>query len=518
MDAIISLRCWQLHLPSKENDTTCSRYMNESFQRIRSLLPIYFDRTRTYANHCYGINTSLCMDIDKCKQNEPGNTEYTEPDDFDSIVVDFLHRQNKLGGPSMAIGILLDAMSTSNLHVERGFSVSVNTETSKSDDVRTTWPAIYLRSTMHLPTPTPPKNDTGGSGMFASSQASLLSNWAAGNSYGLNIPGGSPFSMTSRKQPLIGTSPTTTPPSHRKGKTLSLSVAPQLPFADVTDTTTAAATLHSNLHALEYGPESGTVTSWPHNDWASITRILNDCRCQNNMPHVGGHSYQLDALNDEKVNENEQMLDKKSLVLEVETELSTVYYLSLGPFLNFVILVKDMDGNSRLPQRRKTHTNPDDIKRFMREILGPKLMVSTIFATAFVAPFLMEREQAPTKEIKNRPYGSSKPKEQLYLPTSSVGISLLSSTSFWSNEHQVQEFLCIIKSSFGLRPSSPVRSSSIIMMNMNNNSLWGTPRTPTEVMKNFQQQGRDTRSYNNMSETASAAMFFLGPDLASSFD
>ena len=487
MDTIISLRYWQLHLPPKNSERTYSKYMNESFQHVRSILPIYFDRTRTYASHCYGINTSV------------NNTDF---DDHDSIVLDLLYRQDKLSGPSMAIGIVFDAASTSNWHVERGYCVNINTEVRKSDDVRVIWPAIYLRSTMHLPTPAPPKSDVGGSGSFASSQASLISNWAAGSSHGLSIPGGSPFSLASRKQPLIGISPTTTPPSHRKSKTLSLSAAPQLPFSDVTAAAeSAGGSLQSKLHALEYGPEFGAVTSWPHTDWQSVAQILSE------------RNSRLDRDERSDSHEGVSMAGEKDDVREIVTELSTVYNLSLGPFLTLVVMIKETDHDRRLPQQRKTKMNPDDIKSFMSDALGPKLRVSTIFSQAFIASFMNELQKQPKKEANKQLLRSTKAKTQLYLPTRSIGESLSSSSSFWSNEYQVQEFLSIIKSSFGLRPSSPVRNSKF-----NKSLLWGTPRTPTEVMKGFQQQRQDSRNYQHYSDTASAAMFFLGPDLASSFD
>jgi hypothetical protein len=527
IDTIIGLRYWQLHLPSHDNDTMYAVYMNESFQRIRSLLPIYFDRTRTYAHHCYGINTSLSLKLNENAtfdgKNVPtsdGQAEDMDHNKYDSIVVDFLYRQDKSDGPSMVIGIVLDAISTSNLHVERGFCLDrKNMETKKSDDARILWPAIYLRSTMHLPTPgPPPKSDAGGSGIFTSSQASLLSNWATnGTSHGLSIPGGSPFSMSSRKQPLIGISPTTTPPSHRKSKTLSLSSAPQLPFSDstvsVTESTTAI--LCSNWHALEYGPESGNVTTWPHSDWVSIARILND----QNVSDKISESVRAAMNVHSNAHMNKPTNDDTDLVQETETPLSTVYNLHLGPFLNLIVMVKRMDHDSRLSQLRQKQMKPDDIKKFMKDTLAPSLRVSTIFSMAYITPLMLTLVQpTPSKDTKNRIAASSKVKTELYLPTSSVGISLLSSSSFWSNEHQVQDFLSMIKSSFGLRPSSPMRNSSRMANRHHNTSLlWGTPRTPTEVMKNFQQR-RDLRSYNSRSEMASAAVFFLGPELASSFD
>ena len=518
MDTIISLRYWQLHLPPKDHNTTYSNYMNESFLRIKALLPVYFDRTRTYANHCYGINTTLVLNPDKTTAaSKNAHSHSIDGNDHDSTVLDFLFRQDKLGGPPMAIGIVLDSISTSNWHVERGFSVESDSESKKSDDVRMVWPAIYLRSTMHLPTPAPPKTDAGGSGIFASSHASLLSNWAtAGSSHGLSIPGGSPFSMSSRKQPMIGISPTssTTPPSHRKAKTLSLSAVPQLPFSDVAAESTTAAS-HSKLHALEYGPEFGTVTSWPHTNWGSLARILG----VRNIPDKLTPVVRIDVDETEDSHKNsKETFNEKDVVGETETESGTLYDVRLGPFLHLITMVNDVDDDGRLSQRRKNQMNPDDIKTFMSGVLAPKLRISTIFSMDFLAPFMITLQPSPNKETKNRTtMASSKVQTELYLPTCSVGLSLLSSTSFWSNEHQVQEFLRIIKSSFGLRPSSPVRSSSL-KMNQNSASLvWGTPRTPTEVMKNLQER-QDQQHYSNRSETASAAMFFLGPELASSFE
>jgi len=178
MEAVVNLRQWQLHLPSQKIDTNVARWMNKSFQEIRSLLPIYFDRTKTFATPLYGFDVAL---LDK-----RGSDTTTKKTEWNAAVTDFLARQDKLSGPPTAVAVLLDGEGTSNLHVERGFCLSQpvaaslksglsdaepKREASDENNARVLWPAVYLRSTLHL-TPTTSRSTVSshGSGLIRSSQ------------------------------------------------------------------------------------------------------------------------------------------------------------------------------------------------------------------------------------------------------------------------------------------------------------------------------------------------------------
>jgi hypothetical protein len=534
MNTILSLRYWQSNLPPKDCTTTYSRWMNASFQRIRALLPIYFDRTRIYANHCYGFNTSKLLDLEKSMStnsnsntnNNGKNTGFNSPTDHNSNVMEFLHRNKKLGGQlPMAIAIVLDAIGAGNLRVERGFCLEKNDiDPTKVDDVRLRWPAIYLRSTIHFGTH-PQRSDAGGSGIFNSSQASLLSTWSVGGSHGLSIPGGSPFSMTNRKQPstLLSQLPLTPPTSHSKLKTISL---PASSMSDVA--ATAAAPSCDDSTALEYGPESGVVTSWPHCDWTTVASLISSNVDSDHQIHAHETNVRHNAMkyqNDSPGDERQYDSTGNSLVRSGESELSTLYCVSLGPYLWLVMMFKKSDSDGRVPPppRAKSHITVDEIHKFMTNGFGTKLRVASIFTWTFALQFVSQEDNdTKGKESNHRKTTSSKMVQKLHLPTLPMVSS--SSIQIWSEETHVQEFLRHIKASFGLRPStsSPSKRGVGGSGSGSRSSMFGTPRTPTEIMNDQRYGGvrhRGTsRSKPCLSETASAAMYFLGPDLASSFD
>ena len=132
LESIVSLRQWQSQLVLVEEQeeslgggkdrTRMSMWLRESYQRMVSALPLYFDRADTMAGSMYGFDNSEGRSSRlKCELN--------------AVVMDFLKRQERLGGPPTAVAIVLDAIGTSNLSPDRGFRLSVDAGSVLSDDV-----------------------------------------------------------------------------------------------------------------------------------------------------------------------------------------------------------------------------------------------------------------------------------------------------------------------------------------------------------------------------------------------
>jgi hypothetical protein len=522
IDTIVNLRYWQKHLPHKnDNDvsTIYIQWMYRAYQHIRSLLPIYFDRTLTHANHYYGFNPSLLLhqqtstntSLNKNSSSNSIINDTIDHTDYDSCVVEFLLRhERKFGGPSIAIGVVLDTMHTSNLNIEYGFCLDKDAETlSKSGNIQTLWPAIYLRSTIHTLVPPPPTTSNSSGSLFHTPT------WSSGNSHGLSITGGSPFSVLNRKQQPTITSPTATPTSHLKMMSLSSSSLPPLPFmSDVTST--AATTVIHNSNALEYGIVTGTVALWPHNDWETIINVLESENPPSNFVGTGKNTNQMNVEIDDEGDYHVQELihnNELDLFLTVDSELSTAYIVPLGRYLHLTIMIRKVnDVDDHLPQQQQQRRNKnqvdyiDDIRTFMIDVLAPKLQIATIFSSTFLSQFMVPtKNESSTKVNKTRTSSSKLITQQLFLPTSRIGTS---TSSLWDNEQQVQEFLYTIKLHYGLQPK-PIPSTST----NNRMSLWTSPRSHPRRLQAIKSQEKKLEI-----NTASVALYFLGPDLVSSFE
>ena len=74
-----------------------------------------------------------------------------------ALIEDFLRKQEKGGGPTVAVSVVIDAVQTSNLRSERGFVLNdVWNEPTKAENLTSSesilakWPAVYMRSSSHL--------------------------------------------------------------------------------------------------------------------------------------------------------------------------------------------------------------------------------------------------------------------------------------------------------------------------------------------------------------------------------
>lgn len=360
METILNLRYWQLHLPPKEYGTQFAEWMRQLYLAVLGLLPIYFDRIRVSATQLYGFDTSLLS----TKSNGIVPTAEANANDFDSIVKDFLIRQERLGGPSMAVALVLDAVATSNIHVERGVRIATSMGgVDTKVDARVAWPAIYLRSTRHVTSipPPPPPTSTSGSGLFRSSQAAILSNWSSAGSVN-----SSPLSA------LIGGRKTMRSPASGS------SFRKNVPAAAVSA-------------VLEYGPDTGTATTWPHNDWDIV----------------------VDLLSRRETVSSETVLcptNEENEVLTLESEDSAVYAIPLSSYVHLVVMEvkeeKEMGKQHSHP--RKVGLDSREIQSLVNGLLLPRLRRSQLFATTYQNVTLaVPQNSNPTFLISDRRVGRS---------------------------------------------------------------------------------------------------------------
>jgi hypothetical protein len=465
--------------------------MQKAFQETLSLLPIYFDRVHAFATPFYGFDTCALWQ----QQPNPGSSRtpdgHTHRTDWDAVIIDFLKRQEKLGGPSMALAIVLKAQATGNLHVERGFRVETDAETKDEKDPRVLWPAVYLRSTMHLTTSSQSvRSSPHNSGVLRLSQSSMLSNWSSSNTGSAGGTTSSPFSI-SRKRPTSATSPTSLVRKSTSGNIISQQ--------------------QHHYSVLEYAPDTGTATSWPHNDWDLLVATL----MENGDAGAAGPrtSPKLRAIGymgaDDDVGPSSGVVDDNDApifiapfrdlsnrmvstkVIKAFGRHSIFHAMALGDWLHIVVLVKDKEDDSRW-HRRRVGMDDSEIRNFLSDSLACHLCPRGIFSS-------LNRALALQMEM---------PEKRLTIPSSS-GTS-------WANEKQVQDFLDTVKQSFGLRPVSRLAKES-----NRTYSFYGTPRSPSSrgalLAANSRAERHCRLTKARQAKLAdSAVAFFLGPELAPS--
>lgn len=500
MESIVSFRQWQLHLPSNTLETKLTLWMHVSFQEIQSLLPIYFDRVHAFATPFYGFDTDALWQRQESTTSSSAPHNYHHPHnrtDSNVTITDFLRRQEKLGGPPTAVAVVLDAVATSNLHVERGFRLaSAEAEFKNEEDARVLWPAVYLRSTLHLASSLSSSANTRhsphSSGVFRSSHNSLLSGWSHGanNTLATNImtAGNSPSGKADRKQSILSSSPAS---SQR-----NISVYQH----------------HQSM--LEYAPDTGQAMSWPHNDWESLVASLDkNADAQKALSSDTQHNRFEDksAFDEDEAGAVATVVDEgTSLFPELPVPVtkptidgfrkkhgrySTFHTVALSEWLNLVVMVKDEEEESRW-HRRRNRLDDEEVHSFVSDVLAKKLCVSSIFSAESVISL--------RKKVKHEP--------SLSLPYNFAVT--------WANEKQVQDFLGDVKEFFGLRPVSPLAKDSTRSYNFYSTGNT-SPRTPASRRSVILRSGlkyRLRQSLKTVPFDDSAAILFLGPDLASLLD
>jgi hypothetical protein len=483
---MISLRKWQRFLPNTK-DTRLSVWFHTSFQEVVSLLPLYMDRVRAFSGPLHGFDTTPMFQDVKLRH------------DWDGAVTNFLRRQEKAGGPPTAVAIVLDAQSTSNLHVERGFWFAANTNLEQQNPeeygARVLWPAVYLRSTIHMAAAAAAGSSGSLSGLLrstaVSSKTSLLSSWSSSD--------------------IVKTG---------SGRNSSEQVS-------------QAAQMNNYWNVMEYGPDEGrAVHSWPHSEWDALMALLDN----KSSLQVGSSdasdlatSRHLDASesrlaeepvavtymdeDEEARTSSDNMLDMEEHALslfsttleeitpsspraallkssnqEKKQQQSTFHVVSLSAFLSMVVIVKGEE-ESRWHHRRRSRLGDEEIRSFLDD-MASKLRVAKQFAPSRLP------------NIKNN-VDSRNPARLKPLTEDMIG---------WSDEN-VKSFLKQVKGTFGLRPANPLQESLRVSSILSRCTL--SPGTSPGSTPGGTRRRRNWRSKPEMPE--SAAALFLGPDLATLF-
>jgi hypothetical protein len=475
---MISLRKWQRFLP-KTKETRLSTWFHTSFQEVVSLLPLYMDRVRAFSGPLHGFDTTHLFQDAKLRH------------DWDGAVMAFLKRQEKAGGPPTAVSIVLDAQSTSNLHVERGFWLAANAPEEKSPEeygARVLWPAVYLRSTIHLAAAAASAGF--GSGLLRSSgvtsKTSLLPSWSSAEM----VKSGSRNSELGQA---------------------------------------ALATNHWNV--MEYGPDEGrAVHSWPHSEWDALMALLdNKSSLQIDSDNFDLATSRVDAndvshsrLAEEPVavtytdmDEDDDAKTSSDSILALEehgtslfstsfeipspqmtppqnanrekqhlSQQSTFHVVSLSAFLSMVVIVKGEE-ESRW-HRRRSRLGDEEIRSFLDD-MASKLRVAKQFAPSRL-PTVKSGDSSRAPRLKP-------------LTEDMIG---------WTDDN-VKSFLKELKGSFGLRPANPLQESLRVSSILSRCTL--SPSSTPGASRS--RRRRHWRSKPEMPE--SAAALFLGSDLATLF-
>ena len=587
------------------------RWMLQSFDHISSMLPIYFDRVQTFATPFYGFNVAALWNRSSKNDSNVKSNKQACVSSFSDSVTDFLRRQEKLGGPPTAVGLILNATGASNLHTERGFWLSATAAPSSSaapisggvdlpdlgnlhtsggvvgntnnhgptekvtqqlevsplpkldeDPMVVQWPAVYLRSTLHLAT----MASITSSGRVGSIAASASSSGLRGSPRGSGLLRGPPGSSllhlptwsssstgalastsTSGTQGLNTSNPSSPSGTRlRKQARISVPVSPRVASQQ-------RQRMACPPRVWEYAPDTGTIKSWPHSDWKSLVSILDKQKSHSlladqlsgeptssNNGTRATERHQLDTVityrYDQESTETPELNDATSIcspvisghVKEVaspssdalppqtttppstaraatkDKRQSTFHVVSVGEWLNLVVVVKEEESRWHL---RRNRIEEDEIREFLED-LSKKLSISNVLSTRRLRE--LSREQIKTDKDKELRA------PMLHLPRKDT--NNLKKNFSWCDENCKQDFLAELKEIFGLKPISPFAQDSAQSYNFYRAGRHQiSPRTPVNPRALAAARRRRLRQrggwMTSLSESAEA--LFLGPDVSS---
>jgi len=485
-----------------------------------SLLPVYFDRVQAFSRPFYGFDTAALWKRGDTTNRSSSSKRNLHPKkartDWSASVTDFLRRQEKLGGPPTAVALVLDALGASNLHAERGFRLAAAnappTPTSTTapavvmpaappaDDLISNsssggesspeaklnsshgdnalgvqWPAVYLRSTLHLATSSATNSNSvraspRSSGLLRGSQGSLLAGWSS---------------------------------------TSNVSSSPKVPPGK------SGGSVHHHQHhhpsIFEYAPDTGTASSWPHSDWGSLARILdkrNHRLAAVDTATSGTAKRREDTVVTYRYDEEEKEREGRESVNETVDEFasffsihssetsttkipvkekrqSTFYIVSISDWLSMVVMVKEEESRWHL---RRNRLEDDEIREFLHHF-AKNLCISRIVSNESLRALASEKDKR--NPMISLPYDDN---------------------LTWDDEKRVQDFLAELKEVYGLRPISPYMPDSSY------NFYRASPRTPINPRASAFRRRRLLRQKGALtSMPESAAALFLGPELADLF-
>ena len=443
---------------SRDPATRLEVWLNQTHQDVMKLLPIYFDRIDAFSSPLYGFDTS------KLKTNREASHDVEGP------ILDFLRRQEKAGGPPTAVCLVLDAVATNNLNVERGFQLERERNADDEDDSLATdheawqkeFPAIYVRSTLHL---------------AAATAAVSASSTNSSSSGLLRITTETRASWTSVDSPKTGNS------KKRGAPTWTI---------------------------LEYGPDTGTATSFPHSEWeVLVSHIRRDQQVPSlsfdslsslQYPSLMMHQSTAISFACEQDSNREResvspatespgffarsVSQSNSVDLALFPEgppQSSFHVISLSKYISMAVIVM-AEEESRW-HRRRGRLSDDQIRLFLNS------MATTLRLTNL---FMPERLPAPPRKIAK-------------------ALSVANDRAQIWNESAIQDFLRRLKESFDLQPI-PTHDTLLSSLARHSPNLSDGRLAVLSRRLKLQQQ------LASVSPAKSAAEWFLGPELAQILD
>jgi hypothetical protein len=500
------------------NSKACIQiWLKRSLQRMIATMPILFDRIQTFSKPLYGFNRNLIRDTSA----EQDARRLGADRDFESDVLDFLQRQEKAGSPAIAVSVVLDAVVTANLRVERGFALAQTSPTSTpssptigegtnpSELVMDHWPSVYMRTTMHHGV----SASTSGGGILGGMRRTA-------------------HRSNDHKLGLAGSKSHEEAPSQKTRTASSNILRSWSNEASPTAAQDSAKKSHQSkqMNVLEYGPESGSATSsWPHSAWKSLVALLtgagdqlgspvstNDAAAPvNTSPFASFGSIEVDlkalsltnwsGLNSPTVTTTNPPQASSAPIskLAKSDSQTSIHVSAISEYLWLVVMIKGEE-ESRWHRRRSRADIEEEARQFLNDV-APLLRMSDWFSS--------------TVEISQLRQGTLKASASKSTSSTSKNnhgehglINALKAERNW-DEDDLQEHLATLKELFGLRPPlrptvGPLRQMSSYGLSLGS-AIAGFKRSPR-----FNNR-RSTRvaEANNASLRTSAAALFLGVDL-----
>ena len=314
-----------------------------------SIMPIYFDRINAFASPLYGFDT-MHMWADSKEQSEH----------YDSAVLDFLRKHESKGGPSMAVCIVIDAVSTHNENFARGFVVPCESSSTHAQQLTTAerqrkeWQSVYMRSTVHYNSASSPLSRSPSHGGGSISTIMRRSK-------------GSSFRKGSRNA-VSGEDDFT--------RSLANIIRPSSQDA-------SSAAHQSHMSVMEYPSETGPV-SWPYTEWNLLVDLVKEDLSPTEDDGVQAVTY--------RQPEPPKVVAKKPTSvafglpppapvtppppLKAKTD-SSFHLVRLSEYITMVVIVKCEDDGKWHLRRTRGHTD-EEIRVFLNE-MALKLKVSVLF-------------------------------------------------------------------------------------------------------------------------------------------
>ncbi len=257
-------------------------WLQDTLKSVIGIFPVVFDKALAFAKPLYGFEDD--MDFSPTTNTSDDSiTHYrnnTVADAFEADVVDALQKHENVG--AMSIAIVIDAIRTSNVRVESGFSPfdrgTVDTGADIEAAIRKQYPAVYIRTLSSMTAPSAPNSPRSSPSGVPGGQKSPMAN----NGSGLSLIGRGLRRDGSRKDRLgASMSSPQTPTSNRKVfRSWSNDDSSQRSQQQLHATSPSLQKKGSKaMYALEYGSEDGpgnNNVSWPHSEWTNLATAISE--------------------------------------------------------------------------------------------------------------------------------------------------------------------------------------------------------------------------------------------------